>query len=355
MKKNKYLFFSILILLFILLFLYYKNFFKKNNIHFAKDYKYGVIHTSIKNDSSTISIYDSNGAYIDNKKINIGGISLASFLQYGISNNDKFYLPSPVLANKGQNFILEIDKQNLNYRKIGNKDTKTPTFFSVDDNFAYLSVSLNTTTVSKVDLSNNNTVISTELEGSGHFSIEKYDKIYLATVIDNQRNLPFSRIYTLDKSNLNILNKIDINNVQFIQDMLIYNNSLYILIYSDSTGLSNRLVEINLENNLINEISIPFKYLKKLYAYDNNLLIIQGDPNFREQTENKIARINLDNNNLEVFETSNIHSSTYIDNEFLYSSEGNFIYIYNLSDFKLLNKFKIKEIDNERFVSLFIK
>ena len=355
MKKNKYLI-SLIIFLFIIIvlfFFYYKYFSKKNSNSFG-DYKYGIIHTSIKKDESTISIYDYNGTYIDEVKIDVGGILSGSFLKHGINNNDKFYLGSPILGNKPQNFILEIDKKSLNYNKIGNENTITPTFFSIDDKFAYLSVSLDTTSIYKVDLDKNNTVNSIELEGRGRFSIQKDNKIYLATIINVENKLPFARIYVLDKENFNILNEFEINDVDFVQDMILYNNSLYILVYEDSSGLSNRLIELNLEENSINEIKIPFNYLKKLYVYNDNLLVIQGSRHLRDNTENKIAKINLKTNDISVFETYNKHISTYVDDKFLYSSDSNFIYIYDLFDFKLLEKFKIKEINDEIFVSFFV-
>lgn len=345
------LFFIIALILFGSLLLKNNNNKKDTN----KNYKYGVIYTSIEKDKSTIVKYDSTGSYINNEEIKVGGITLASFLKFGVNNNDKIYFPAPILGNKPQNFILEINKKNLNYKKIEDKNIKTPTFFSIDDRFAYLSVSsLDTTILSKTDLATNTTAISKELQGQGLFSIENENKLYLASIIHNEKEVPFARIYTLDKSNLNILNTIDINDVLFLTDLIINNNSMYIAINRDGNdALSNNIIKLNLLTNEINEIKIPFHNLNKLYIVNDDLFITQYNYN-GEKTENKIAKINLLTNDIKVFNTENEHISTYIYDNFLYSSDGEFIYIYDLEKFNLINKFKLKKLDDEIFVSFFI-
>lgn len=359
MKKKKfniYLSISLFSIIFLTLLV---SFILKNNkvmsTKINKDYTYGALYTSIDKSKSTIKKYNSEGVYINDKKIEIGGLTLASFLKFGIANTDNIYFPAPILGNKPQNFILEVNKKKLEYKKIEDKNIKTPTFFSIDDNFAYLSVSsLESTILSKTDLKTNTTILSKELKGQGLFSTEKENNLYLASIIHNEKDTPFARIYIIDKSNFNILNTIDIDDVLFLTDLIIHDNFLYIAINRDgSDNLSNKIIKLDLSTNQLSNFIIPFTNINKLYIANDNLLIIQYNYN-GGKTDNKIAKINLVTNNIETFSAENEHISTYILDDSFYSSDGKFIYSYDLNSFKLKNKFKLEEPEDQVFVSFFI-
>lgn len=321
------------------------------------DYKFGIVYTSLANDETTVATYDANGNNIYDKNIDVGGITLASFLKFGISNNNNIYYACPISGNKAQSYILQIDKNNLEFKKITSEDYITPTFFCVDNDFAYLgSSTIDTTYISKTHLSNDNVVESTEFEGQGVFSIEDKDKLYVISIIhsEEEESSSYGKVYILNKSDLSVSNIITLPSVSFVTDAKIINNDMYILINRDGKdNLSNKLVKLDLNNKSVNTVELPFNNLFKLLNNNNYIYIIESSYH-QDETSNKVARINLSDMKIDTFNTENQHISSYINENKYISSDGKYIYLYNLDNFNLINKFPIKEIKDQNFVSFYL-
>jgi len=183
------------------------------------EYKYGVIYSSGIKEKSSIYTYDDNGNYLSNKKINIGGITLASFMKFGVNTGDYVYYACPISENQANNYILQLNIDSLEDTKIKSDDHIIPTIFSVDDKFAYLGNStLTTTYISKTDLNGKNILKSTEVEGQGIFILEDSKNIYVIGVMHNQSLESSGKIHILDKSTLKLSDTIDLPDLSFVTD-----------------------------------------------------------------------------------------------------------------------------------------
>ena len=91
----------------------------------SSDYKFGVVYTSDQN-GSRIATYTDNGKHIEDKKLKNGGITLASFMAFGMKDDNYIYYPCPVYKNKGNSYILQLDTNNLNVSEIVSEDYITP-------------------------------------------------------------------------------------------------------------------------------------------------------------------------------------------------------------------------------------
>ena len=115
-------------------------------------YDVAIVYTSISKEKSEITTYNQSGQQKDSVKLNVGGINLANFYKPAISTGEMVYFTMPVLGNKTQDFIIEVNKNDLSYRKIHSLDKRGITSFDADSNYAFLSVSdIENSTVRKID------------------------------------------------------------------------------------------------------------------------------------------------------------------------------------------------------------
>lgn len=309
----------------------------------SKEYDFGVVYTSTVNEESNISTYTDSGDYVETAKINVGGVNLANFSKRTITNKDKVYYTMPVLGNKSQDFIIELNKKDLSYSKIQNCDKRGATSFDVDDTYAYLGISsLSETNLSKVKIDNNNAENQISIEGQCIYLFEDNDYIYTFNVINND-TLNYINLFQLNKSDFSVVNTIKIDNSLFITDAIIKNNILYALINRDGTDdLSNIMVSIDLESKEIESIEMPFNNLNNMYSIDNYLYIIEGSYTNSEITQNRVCRFDINTKDIQVFNTKNPHTLTVINNDKLYSTDGANMYIYDIKNgFNLLNNFEL--------------
>lgn len=318
------------------------------------EYRYGVIYSSIYNKKSKLYTYDDDGKYVSNKDINAGGITLASFMKFGVNVGDYVYYACPISENKGNNYILQLNTNTLEDKKIKSTDKITPTHFSVNDKYAYSGHStLTTTYISKTDLDKNKVLDSTEIQGQGIFMMEDGKNLYAITIMHDLN--PHGKVYILDKNNFEISKTIDLPDLSFITDAKIINNNMYILPNRDGKdNLSNKLIKLNLNDFSVNTIDLPFDNLFKLHYDDNHLYVVEASYNGYE-TKNRIAKINLQNMNIDVFNSKNNNQTSYIVKDEFISSDGDKIYIYDTKNFKLIKEFELDKVKNQKFVSFYIK
>ncbi|GAA0697012.1 hypothetical protein GCM10008904_01300 [Paraclostridium ghonii] len=316
------------------------------------EYKYGVIYSSIDSNKSKLYTYDNDGKYVSNKDIDAGGITLSSFMKFGVNVGDYIYYGCPISENKGNNYILQLNTNTLEDKKI-KSDKITPTHFSVNDKYAYSGLStLTTTYLSKTDLNKNEVLNSTEIQGQGIFMTQDDKNLYAITIIHDLN--PHGKVYILDKDNFKVSKTIDLPDLTFIIDAKIIDNNMYILPNRDGKdNLSNKLIKLNLNDFSINTIDLPFDNLFKLHSDDNNLYVVEASYNGYE-TKNRIAKINLQNMKIDVFNSKNNNQTSYIVKDEFISSDGEKIYIYDTKNFKLIKEFKLDKVKDQKFVSFYI-
>lgn len=320
-----------------------------------EEYKYATINTSMEN-SSIISLYDSNGNYKGNKKIKYGGIILAGFKTIGYDTKENIYYTAPATNNKSNDFILQINKDTLKPKTIISSKGNNPTFFVSDQENIYSgSSSPDEVFLSKTNLKSNKVLSSTILKnlGVGIILVEKDKKIYLISFkeIASTYKLILS---VINKENLNIEKTIDISDGSYVTSAEIINNNLYILKNRDGNDiLSNKMIRINLDDYSSKVIELPFNNLSQILT-DKNYMYITESSSLGETTQNRIVRLNIDSLEINQYSTKNKHVSSYINKDEFLSSDGKKIYIYNLNDFRLKKSIKLKEYKNRTFVSFFI-
>lgn len=329
-----------------------------NKVNKSQNYKYGAVFTSINKEKSTITTYSEEGTQLYSKDINIGGLTLASFFKLGVMNNENLYYACPISKGKPNDYIMQLNTKTLDAKKIKSEDYISPTFFCVDNTFSYSgSSTLTTTYLSKTNLNTEDILNSIELPGQGILAIDNNTTLYVISIIhdENQINKPFGRLYLINKSDLSISKELDLPELSFATDAKIVNDTMYILINRDGDdNLSNKLLQLNLLDFSINTLQLPFDNLYQLYSVNNDLYVIEASYHL-DKTQNRIAKINLTNMNIDVFTADNQHiSSTIYEDKFI-SSDSKFIYIYDISNFKLLTKFPIETPKDMTFVSLYSK
>lgn len=321
----------------------------------VSDYDYGVLY-SLAHSKSRIVTYDKSGKLIDDKKMKFGGINLGGFTEIGLKNGDDIYYTDTIYKNHTNNYIVKINMNTLKAKKVDASDI-TPKIFCVDDKYAYTGADgADGTYINKTDIEKNRVIESTKIDYVGGFLLENKDKLYsLNTDFDAKKNR-HTNLYILNKSNLKLSDTIDLGESTHVSDAKIIGENMYALLYCDGNDeYSNIMLKINLKEKSIEKIKLPFKYLARMHLHNNNLYVVEYDSHDNE-TKNRIAKIDLKNiENIKVFKSKSKNADSHIhDNKFI-SCDGEYIYTYNIDDFKLLDKFEIKQFDDLNFVSFYIK
>lgn len=338
------LYIKVIVLILIIIFIM-----KLNN---PKDYKYGAIYTS--NSESIIALYNNEGEYLYDKKFKIYGLNFGSFIKKGIELNDKLYFTAPLGGNIKQEFILEIDKDRLLVNKI--KTEITPTFFSVDENYIFSGISsIENSIINKTDIDKNIVVNSTTINGQAINITQNQNEIYVFCINHkNSNEINSGTLFILDKTNFKVLNEIEVLDISFTSDILKIDNYIYILVtYNGKDNKGNQIKRINIDDGSMKAFNVSFENLAQMHVSNDDIYIVESDFH-REIICNSIFKLNAKTNEIEVFEVkANIISSIISNEKFIYS-DGEKIYIYNLSDFKFIEEFNLKEYEDNVFISIFI-
>lgn len=321
---------------------------------YIEDSEYGLLYTS--NRGSVVSLYDKQGKYLEERTLNVSGITFGSFMKNGIEVKDKLYYAAPLAGSNQQDFVVEIDKDKLSVNKVKSTGV-TPTFFSADDKYTFSGISsLTNSSIIKTDIEKNKVIGTNELEGQGISMIENGNQLYVLSINHNDSGKSTSgNLYTIDKSSFKVLNKIVVEDISFTCDMVKVRNYIYILVTNDGLdNETNKVRRVNLKDGSIKEFNLPFKNLSKIHLNNDDIYIVESDFH-REEICNKVAKIDTKTEKIESFSIEgNIISSIISNNKFI-TSDGGKVYIYNLNDFKLEKEFDAKQYDEKVFVSIFKK
>ncbi len=317
------------------------------------NYKYATIHTDMFEDSE-IYLYDEDGIFLSKKNINYSGITYSAFMESPISINNKIYFANPQSGYRTNTFILELDKRTLKFNEISNERKIPPTVWTVDEEFAYMAGgSIDYSEIVKINIATGEEIAYKTYDGQTPFILENDDTLYLLTINYTNQNDTYGNINIINKKDLSIIDTIKIDDITFSNDMIIIDNTLYLLkMYDGNDMLSNELIKIDLETKEVEQISMPFNTLKNMHIYKDNIYITQGDTN-NEPTSRKIAKYNLNGSEIEVFTTEIENYVSYIYEDRFITSDGEIIQIYNIDTFQKENEFILKQT-NINFVSFFV-
>lgn len=322
--------------------------YKENTLN----YKFGVIYSSVMEDKSQVSLYNSNGQHIKDQSINAGGLVFGSFVYNGIQQGDYVYYAAPIWKNSARKYTVQINKKNLNNRKINSEIS--PTVFDVDNKYVYSGFSnIKETKICRTDITDNKITTSKNIDGQVNIVLENKDKIYTIGCTDNGESI-CGRMTVLDKKNLNIIKVIKLDNLGSTKSAAIINGSIYILeIWNVNDELSNNLIVLNLKDYSIKNIKIPFNNLSDICT-DGRFIYVTEHNYHNETTLNRIAKVDLQNENVTVFTAKNNLRTSYIAKNQFVTSDGEKIYIYDTNDFKLVQTIQLNENMKGKYVSFYI-
>jgi hypothetical protein len=213
------------------------------------------------------------------------------------------------LSDNSNNIIHKINLKELNVRNIKNDAIYGPTFLAMYNNCIYvsnLSNSNNSTSnfISTIDLSGN--IIEEEVVNFGilqNFVIGIYKGYIYVLVEDTNSITNFIKRVKLSDSTLDqnfnvpitllIMNGLNLPQNQFnILDFVIYNNTIYLLIFS---SLPNSVVvKLNLDN-IDNIDNIPLysttNFIYEIFLYNNRLYLLEIFPD--EEYKTQLIYLNL--------------------------------------------------------------
>jgi len=318
-----------------------------------EDYKYAVIYTNMF-EKAVIHLYNEKGKFLSKHKTKYRGMPLGAFMERPIHMNNKVYYANPQSKYNTNEFILELNKNNLQIKEIPNEEKIAPTVWTVDKEFAYMSGGdLTSSDLAKTNIATGKQVASTELKGQAIHMIEHSDKLYVLTFIHSNPDDIYGIINVINKKDLSLIETIKIDDMMYSSDMELVDNDLFLVKTSDGKdNQSNELIKINLMNKKIEKITLPFKSLSDMHVHKDHIFITQGDMQ-REPTEKKIAKLHLNSSKIDVFTTEIENYVSYIHEDQFITSDGTKIQIYNLDNFKKEKEFKL-EGDESLFTSFFI-
>ena len=121
---------------------------------------------------------------------------------------------------------------------------------------------------------------------------------------------------------------------------------------SNDIATSKVLSKLNMTDGDITNIGLYGNYLNQIKTYKNFLLI--SHYNIQTKLGNQLTVLNLNTNEQKIIPFIHNLKQIQVKNDKLYAVDGNNMYIYNASNFKLINKFEIRtDKTNYRISSFF--
>ncbi|WP_226681971.1 hypothetical protein [Sutcliffiella horikoshii] len=346
--KGKFFFSISLLFVFILL----QGCSQKETVSMEK-YVYGAVYTDMFN-KSEVHLYDKDGKYLDKQSTPFKGITMGAFMENSINLNNKVYYTNPLSDNDTNDYILELDTKSMEIKKIANGKIVAPTVWTVDEEFAYMAGGpLEQSDITKTKISSGDQIAHKEIEGQAIHMLEGSNVLYLLTIIHSDPNEIHGMINILNKEDLSVEGTVKIDNLMFSSSMKLQDNNLYLLKTSDGMdNTSNELIKVNVQEGIVENITLPINNLNDIHIHENTIYITQGNIR-REPSEKKIAKYSLDSGEIEVFTTEIENSVSYIHEDKFITSDGNKVQIYNLKDFQKEKDFQWEKSD-KYFASFFI-
>lgn len=345
MKINKYI--ALLILLVILMA------FTACGQAEDKNYTYAVLSSNGVHYNTSIDLYDNEGEFLSSKEIKYKGVTYGAFMDKCKELDGYVYYANPISEKHTNNFILQFDKNNLDVKEIKSK-VSSPTVWDVDTEFAYLAgENLDTFKLSKSSiLDNSESDIIKEFNGNAILMESDNLNLYVLSIDNSDKNTVHANIMIIKKDDLSLISEIKIDDLMYSSDMKLINDKLYVLKSEDGKDKStNNLVIVNLKNNEVQKIELPFDNLNEIHMKDDYLFITQGNQR-RDPTDKKIAKINLNSLDIQQFIIEIDSFVSYIKDDNFIVSDGIKIQIYNCNTFIKEKEISIKT--NKQFSSFYI-
>lgn len=333
-----------LILLLVVIFLLFnmKKSKGKESESFNKDFNIAVIETTEQDNKSNLTFYNKNFENKGTQEINLGSMG-SSFDLPRIYNNNMYVVPKGIGNKKDLTVVMEYNMENGKYETY---DMKQPGInsFAVNDKSLYSANTLN-----------NKSIISWYDKSSGNVKTISEEDIYIGridlygdtlyafgTIKNNDGKKCY--LYIIDTKSFKVLDKIDISKSGSNQNYSIkvagdiYFTSQYEISGTAVKGSYN-LSKFNIKDKTISNIVLKEDYPFQIINYKDKLLI--SHYNLVQTQGNKITIYDPKTNEQQGVTLENNLSQIFIKDDKLYSRDGEYLYVYSINTFKLLNKIDI--------------
>ncbi|MDP1418099.1 hypothetical protein Q8G35_06720 [Peribacillus simplex] len=321
-----------------------------------ENYKYGVI-LSNQQLNGKLQLYDEEGKFLGSKKLKASGIDEngASALTGPYYVNGKWYIGA-CSDLKAQDFILEIDSETLEVKKIPSNigEMYSYTGFLIQKNRLYTFYSApGESPIIKSSLSDHKKIKQIVIEDDSvllHL-IPYGEKLVL---ISDKAGKQGMKIRILDDDTFNIEKEYRIEDYSVSYDAVLKGDKLYMIPNSDENDSSTDKVIVNdLLNGSKELLELPFNDPRYLKEVDNKLYIVEQD---LESDHHSIAIMGMDDHQIEdVVTFKHTIRDVVIDKDTMVLSSDDKVYVYNINNFELIKSFDIKTDDHLMFGSLLVK
>lgn len=306
-----------------------------NNLN-DKNIKFAIIETSTFNNVSYLNEYTYDGKKKFENKIKCADINSGWITP--LSTKNSVYLNSVGGYSNRSNVVVEFDI--LNNKNYTHEIDYGIISLTANDDYIFTSSSPPKGSVI-TKYSKKSSSIENKLEVSGFVSHLNFINGLIYAFIDSDNKDGKMTISVINPDTLKIQKSFNLVSDTNVMDSLKVNNDIFYthFLKSDSQNKSNILSKFNLADGSVTNIPLKEINLKQLKIYNDNLIILHYD--FQNQIGNKLTVMNLKSNAQKIITFNHNLNQIEVKDNKLYTCDKNYMYIYELDNFKLLNKFEI--------------
>lgn len=309
--------------------------------NFKEDFHIAVIETTEQDNDSYITFYNKDLKKIGSQNIKMG--SMGSYFDLPrIYGSNMYVIPKGIGSEKDLTVIMEYNLETGKYKtyNIGQPGMNS---FAVNDNAIYTVNTLNyNSIISRYDIASGNLrTITIEQVYIGRLDL--YDETLFAFGDIKEDDGLKSYLYLIDTKNFKMIDTIDISKCGTSQN---YSTKIgdYIYFTSQTDTYdqgSDTLTKFNIKDKMISIIKLQELYPFQILNYRDKLIISHF--NLVQAQGNIITMFDPITNEQKVLNLENNLAQILIKDDKLYSMDGDFLYVYSISDkdFKLLNRIDI--------------
>ena len=311
------------------------------------EYEMIYLYSSLESGSLLLKVDDKNNlledSFAPDKKLIMG-----AFMDNLQVVDDAIYCASPLnyIGNQGS-----VSRININDLSITSIDTGlNATAFVVNDNIVYASSSTpEYSTITQTNIETGEILSTYNVPGSIYNLFIANKQLYC---IANNYSIPNSSsiVYSISSQHSSLSKCFELTGSSYIEDVLVSEDFIFFASYNNTQDQDAfEIFKYNYLTNTTTKILLPFSKIHKLHMQDDKLYAIQFDYR-KEQTQNSVAVIDIFTDEvLQVTSLPTTSMDSLILNNTLITSDGEYMYIYSLNDFKLEDSFKIPKPSDNNF------
>lgn len=306
------------------------------------EYDFGVIYTVAHKEKSIINYYTWDGNLVKSEKLHLAWLDMG-FGSFGETNENIY-----VKVDNKDGTIWRLNKEN-GLHNLYDLSFNSLTISAEEDIIYFANSNTSVSTISKYNVTTNQ-LGEIQLDKSITSVVFPFrENLYVSTYSKKDKS---TLIYILDKDDLSIIDKFknplnsNIFRINGTGEQIYFANSSDF----DSGNGINILTEYNIVENKYTNYTLETDYLYEIFEYEDNLIITHLNPPLSEGKVVTLFDLKQKSFNTISLENNLLHCT--IKDDMFITCDMEYIYIYNLPSFQLLNKFPIA-IDGYYISTLF--